>query len=192
MQPPTASPSSDALLALLDRERAAFLAQVERVPGALQARRLAPDRWSVAEIVEHVARIDRGVGKLIALRSAQPVPATPEQLAAARLTPEMIARVRSRAERVEAPERVRPTGTLSPEDALEQLANARAALKAAFLAADPSVLDGGVHPHPVIGPVTIRGWVELAAHHDARHAQQIAELADEWAASRGAVGSTAG
>jgi hypothetical protein len=171
--------STDDLLALLDRERAAFLAQVERVPGARQAERPRPERWSVAEIVEHVARIDAGVGKLIGLKSAEPPTATPEQLAEGRMTPERAARVRSRDERIVAPERVRPTGTLSPEEALAQLAQARTAVRAAFLAADPAVLDGAVHPHPIIGLLTLRSWVELLAHHDARHAQQVAELAEE-------------
>jgi hypothetical protein len=167
------------VLALLDRERAAFLAQVSRVPGPRQAERPGPDRWSVAEIVEHVARIDTGVAKALAVKSAEPLSATPGQLAEARMTPGKAARIRGRDERVEAPERVRPTGTLSPEAALEQLAQARAALKAAFLATDATALDGVVHPHILIGPLTLRAWVEFAAHHDARHAEQVAELAEE-------------
>lgn len=177
--PPLTSPTGDPL-ALLDRERAAFLAQVARVPGARQAERPAPDRWSVAEIVEHVARIDAGVSKVLAAKSAEPLTATPEQLAEAQMTPEKAARIRSRDERVEAPERVRPSGTLSPEAALAQLSGARAALKAAFLAADRTLLDRAVHPHIMIGPLTLRAWVEFAAHHDARHAQQVAEIAQGW------------
>lgn len=177
---PTAT-SADALLALLDHERAAFLAQVDRVPGARREQRLKPERWSVAEICEHLARIDTGVTRLLTLKSAEPLTATPEQLIAARLTPEKAARVRSRDERITAPDRISPTGTLPIEAALAQLSGARAALKTGFLATDPAVLDGAVHPHPVIGPLTLRGWVEFVAHHDARHAQQVAELADGWA-----------
>ncbi|HZF68726.1 MAG TPA: DinB family protein [Gemmatirosa sp.] len=176
MTAPSSAP--DPVLALLDAERAHFLAQVARIPVARQSQRPTPDRWSAAEIVEHVASIDRGVAKILALRSAGPPAARAEELADATLTPEKVARVRSRAERFEAPDRVRPTGMLTPEAALEHLADARAALKAAYAAADPVVLDGAVHPHPVIGPLTLRGWFLLAAHHDARHAQQLAELAD--------------
>ena len=176
----------DPMLALLARERAAFLAEVARVPLARQAERPAPDRWSVAEVVEHVARIDTGVAKLLAFRAAQPLPAAPDALAGAQLTPDKAARVRDRSQRIEAPERVRPTGTLSPEAALEQLAAARSALTAAYRVADPAVLDGMVHPHPLpaIGPLTLRAWVELAAHHDARHAEQVGELADGYGPGR--------
>lgn len=172
--------AGDEVLVLLDSERAAFLAQVSRVSPARQAERRAPDRWSAAEVAEHLARIDMGVAKLLAMRTAEPVPGTPDQLAAAALTPEKIALVRSREVRIEAPERIRPSGTLSAEAALAQAAGARAALKAAYLATPPSVLDGAVHPHPVIGLLTLRSWVVFTAHHDARHADQVAELADGW------------
>ena len=186
MTTPPPVPADDPMFALLERERAAFLAEVARVPLARQAERPAPDRWSVVEIVEHVARIDTGVAKLLAFRAAQPLPATPDELAGAQFTSDKVARVRDRAQRIEAPERVRPTGTLSPEVALEQLTAARAALTAAYRVADPAVLDGMVHPHllPAIGPLTLRAWVELAAHHDARHAQQVGELAEEYGAAR--------
>jgi hypothetical protein len=180
MTPSTAT--TDEVIALLDRERAAFLAQAARMPAARQAQRPTPDRWSVVEIMEHVARIDTGVGKLLALRAAEPVLASPQQLAEAELTPERIRQLRDRTNRIEAPERVRPTGTLSPDAVLAQLATARSALKSAFLAADRALLDGVVHPHPILGLLTLRGWVTLTAHHDARHAQQIAEVVEGSAA----------
>ena len=167
------------VIALLDRERAGFLAQVSLVPAARQAERPRPDRWSVAEIVEHVARIDTGVVKVLAVKSVEPVTATPEELARAGMTPARAARIRDREERVEAPDRVRPSGTLTPDSALALLTQARAALREAVLAADPAVLESRMHPHVLIGPLTLRAWVEFAAHHDARHTQQVAEVADD-------------
>jgi hypothetical protein len=172
------SPAADRVLALLERERTAFLAQIARVPRTHQADRPAPDCWSAAEIAEHVARIDRGVEMLLTVRGAEPPTATADELAGAALTAERVARVRARAERVQAPERVRPTGAVAPEDALAALTEARASLATAYRAADPAVLDGIVHPHPVLGPLTLRGWCELVAHHEARHASQVAEIAD--------------
>ena len=175
----TSSPlGTDPLLSLLDSERAQFLAEVARVPTALGGVRPQADRWSVAEIVEHVARIDRGVEKLITLRNAEPRPATPEELAQAELTPAKVALVRDRTARLEAPERVRPSGSLTLDAALEQLTAARVALKAAYVAADDAVLDSNVHPHPFLGFLTLRAWVQLVAHHDWRHGQQVAEIVD--------------
>jgi hypothetical protein len=183
---PTADPGPDPVLALLARERSAFLAQLARVPAECRALRPAPDRWSAAEVVEHVARIDRGVAMILSLRAGEGPSAAPESLGGAQLTAERAAVVRDRARRLEAPERVRPTGALSPAAALEQLTEARASLAAAYLAADAAVLDGAVHPHPLLGPITVRGWFELAAHHDARHAQQLAELAEAFGGPPGA------
>ena len=170
-----------ALMALLDFERAAFLAQAERIPRARWGERPTPDRWSVNEIVEHVSRIDIGVCKIVALRSTEPLTATEEQLAAALLTADRAGWIRSRVTRVQAPDRVVPIGTMSADAALAQLANARGALKSTYHASDPALLAGAIHPHPFIGPVTLGGWFELPAHHDARHAQQLAEISDRWA-----------
>jgi hypothetical protein len=174
--------STEDLLALLDRDRAALLAQIARVPAARQTQRREPDRWSAAEIVEHLARIDLNIAKLLALRTAEATLATPEQLSTAQFTPHRVRQVRSRTAKVVAPERIRPTGTLDIDTALAQLASARETLKAACRAVPAALLDGAIHPHPIIGTLTLRGWVEFAAHHDARHAEQVGELADGWSA----------
>jgi len=87
-----------------------------------------------------------------------------------------IRQVRDRTTKVEAPERVRPADGLTPDEALAQLHASRTAIVEAFTAADAAVLDGIIVPHPFIGPLTLRAWVELVAHHDARHAEQLSEL----------------
>lgn len=173
----------DNVLALLDDERAAFLAQVDRVPLTHRAERLKPEKWSVTEVIEHVTQIDFGVTRLLTTRGAEKPNATAEQLAVAQLTADKIAAVHDRSAHLEAPERLQPTGTLSHESAVAQMESARSALRAAYLAADPAALDGAIQHHAVLGPLTLRSFVESVAHHDARHAQQVAELADGWKAS---------
>jgi hypothetical protein len=174
---PTAAPhapAADPLLDLLERERAAFVAALARVPSGRRAARPAPDRWSPLEIAEHVARIDSGVARLLAARGAE-APAGEAAGGAPALPPDLAAQVRDRSVRIQAPEFVHPAGGLTAEAALGRLAESRAALVAAYRAARPEALDRVTHPHPLFGPVTLRGWVELAAHHDARHAQQVDE-----------------
>jgi hypothetical protein len=178
---------ADDLLALLARDRATLLAEAARVPHARWGEQPAPDRWSVVEILEHVARVDTSVARLLALRAAEPVWATPDELDAGRLTPRRVAALRDPTLRpIEAPDRARPKGQVAPEGAIEHLATTRAALENAYRTADPALLDGMVFTHPFLGALTLRGWVEMAAHHDARHARQIAEIANGWA-SRGQV-----
>jgi hypothetical protein len=113
---------------------------------------------------------------MIAKGATLPHTATSDEQQAGLLTATRIRWVRDRATKVEAPERVRPAEGLTPDDALAQLHASRAAVLEAFTAADPAVLDGILFPHPFIGPLTLRAWVELVAHHDARHAEQMSEL----------------
>ena len=172
-----ARPHADPLLALLDEERARLLAEVARVPRARQGETILPGRWSVAGIAEHVARVERGVVRMLeAGRAGTLRPAATTPLGAP-LPDAVVAGLRDRTTPLEAPERVRPTGAATPEAALDELAQARAALLDAYRATTDEVLDGAAYPHPYLGPLTLRGWVEMSAHHDARHAAQVAELA---------------
>ena len=174
----TADTSSTPLLDLLAAERAALVAAVERVPEAERSRRPAPDRWSIAEVIEHLARVVGGVAKLLAMRGRESPPALDEAArAAVQLDAARIARLRNRAERIEAPPRIHPTGTVSVSDAMLALEASRAALIAAFTAADPASLDTVSHAHAVLGTLSLRGWVAFVAHHEARHAEQISEIA---------------
>ena len=163
-------------LTLLDTERAALMANVSRVPEQDRDRRPSPDRWSVAEVLEHLAMVERGVAKLIARRGRQS-PA-PDQLPAQPLDEERVAKLRDRERRLEVPDFVRPAGTLSYADAARALEETRAGLRQAVVDADPASLDGYTYPHPVLGPITLRDWVHFVAHHEARHAAQVAEIAD--------------
>jgi len=140
--------ASGALVALLDHERANLMAQFKRVPVARRAERPGEGAWSAVEIVEHVARVEAGVAKMIAKGGEMPLTATATEVADAQMTAGRIAAVRT-----------------------------------AFTAAEPAVLDGIMFPHLFIGPLTLRAWVVLVAHHDARHAAQMAEVADHWLAA---------
>ena len=171
MTQPTASVAS--LLALLHYERANLLTQFESTPEALRVASTGESGWSAAQIIEHCARVEGGVARMIAKGAEMPRTATADELQAAVLTERTIGWVRERSTKVEAPERVRPTGTLDADAAIAQLQASRAALLEAFATADNAVLDGVTFPHPFIGLLTLRSWVELTAHHDARHAAQM-------------------
>jgi len=168
--------SVPALLALLTVEREQLLALFAAIPAEQRARANSTGGWSAAQIVEHVARVEGNVARVIDKGAALPHTATVEEQQAGLLTATRIRWVRDRTTKVEAPERVRPAEGLSPDEALAQLHVSRAALLEAFTGADPAVLDGILFPHPFIGPLTLRAWVELVAHHDARHAEQLSEL----------------
>jgi hypothetical protein len=171
----SATSALDEMLALLDRERAALTQAVDAIPGADRDRRPSAEVWSVAEVLEHLMRVERGVGKLFELRgheqpAADAPPAVPLDAARVNL-------LRNRLERMAVPDRVRPTGTVESGAALQALTDARAALRTALVHADPDSLERCTHPHPLLGNISLRDWAHFVAHHEARHVSQIAEIA---------------
>jgi hypothetical protein len=162
--------------ATLLHEREHFLRMFERVPTDHRGVRPADGGWSAVEVAEHVSRVERGVVKMLTAGATMRQLTSAEELASAELTETKIAVVRTRTEKVQAPERAHPTGAFDADGVMAELARSRAALLETFRMTDPEVLDRVAYPHPFIGPLTLRAWVELVAHHDARHAQQLAEL----------------
>ena len=55
------------LLSHLDSERDALDRVVSEVPPEARDRRPAPDSWSVAEVLDHLARVEGGVARLVAV-----------------------------------------------------------------------------------------------------------------------------
>jgi hypothetical protein len=162
--------------AALVHEREHFLRTFDHVPTDRRGMRPATGGWSAVEVAEHVSRVERGVVKMLTAGATMRQITSADELAGAQLTEKKIQVVRVRTERVEAPERAHPTGVFDADSVISELARSRAELLEAFRLADPDVLDRVTYPHPFIGPLTLRAWVELVAHHDARHAQQMAEL----------------
>lgn len=152
---------------------------VNSVPADRRDTRRSPDRWSVAEVLEHLARANRGIGRLFE-----------KQVAAGReagLGPDLdttsilwtldVARVLDRRERREAPERIVPADGMSAGSAWEALERADAALLQAVAAADGLALGTLTYPQPFLGTLNLYQWVAFAAAHEFRHAAQIRELA---------------
>src|SRR6476646_8874414 len=143
------------ILARLSAERDALVERLAKIPVALQNERPSPERWSIAEVLEHLVRIETGITKLFMLKGQAPPPDdVPAPAPEASSTPALGKRIRDRSQKIEAPERVRPAGALSADGALTQLQAARAGLLAAFASADAHALDRVTHPHPVFGPLT--------------------------------------
>lgn len=172
--------SDDRIRERLAAERRLLRERVAGIPADVAARRPAPDRWSVAEVLEHLARIESGVTRMLThFGAAAPPPGTPSPAAEAHATARLGERVRDRGTKIEAPERVRPAGVLDPAAAFAQLEAAREAMLAAFAAANRDALDAFTYPHPLIGPLTLRSWVSITADHEARHSAQIVEIAEQ-------------
>jgi hypothetical protein len=173
-------PRLAAVIEHADRARAELFAAVDAIPEPLREARPTMEKWSAAEILEHLARVERGIAKLVALKvgelqanpnasreSDQMVPINAEKFAG------IVDRARGR---LEAPERTQPQGELSAESARRALIETRGILLDQLHAADGLALSSVVHPHPFFGPLDLYEWVYFVGGHELRHAAQVREL----------------
>lgn len=172
------------LLDYLDSRRALLRAAVEGVPAEQRSRRPAPDRWSVADVLEHLTLVDGGVARLLAKHVAEaPANGLVAETSATPLLGTMdLTRVLDRERPITAPERVQPREGLDAAAALAALERTRVALCEAVLAADGLALGALTAPHPVLGPITLYEWIAFVGAHEERHTAQIHEIARTLAA----------
>ena len=131
-----------------------------------------PDRWSVAEVLEHIT-VTEGLVQGILDKLPQ-APAPEAGFDAKKADAAVIAKMTDRSAKFQAPEVLHPAARWTPQETLEHFLAARAQT-AAKLQSMPG-LRAHVIPHPVFGPIDGYEWVLLAAAHSARHTQQILEV----------------
>ena len=162
----------------IERTRARLVAAVENLSEEQQVYSPAAGRWSAAELVEHLAIVESGVVKLLDKLLAK----AEESGAAARAGSDAFEPVsieefveRARGVKLEAPERIRPTG-VALADSLAHLGESRAALQA--LRPRVERTDGRAlrFPHPAWGPLDLYQWLLFVGAHEDRHLAQIEAL----------------
>ena len=170
------------LTALLADHRAALLAVVDTVPAAARERRppTAADAWSVAEVLDHLAKVEGGTARLLARRIAR---ARESGVGA----DEGEDSVRDRMDRFDvaggkvrrtAPELVAPQAGVAAADALAALAASREALLATIRDADGVDLTQVYATHGAFGELDGYQWLLFVGQHEARHTRQIAAVRD--------------
>jgi uncharacterized damage-inducible protein DinB len=132
----------------------------------------APDRWSPAQIVEHLAIVEGFI--LIRIDATLKSPQS-QQSAWQDRDNDLIAATRSRETRVQAPERALPTGQL-PHDELFRKFEANRNRIIEFVATTDAPLRKMCSPHPVFGDIDCYQWLLAVAAHSERHHAQILEV----------------
>lgn len=170
-------PRLDELFALMDSHRAALERAVAEVPRELRERRPAAERWSVAEVLEHLALVEERVGRALAaaLTAARDAGLGVERETSSVAGSIDIDRVIDRSERRAANEFARPRAGLDAEAALARLVEHRRELRAIIASADGLALGEVTAMNPVMGPLNIYQWMLFVAGHEARHTAQIRE-----------------
>jgi hypothetical protein len=136
----------------------------------------APDRWSIAEVMEHLAAAEdmiRGMDQEQVMKS----PAIPPRDAAElqKIDAGVIAQVPDRSHKIQAPEPLKPTNRFgSPADAEKHFVESRAVTEE-YLKTTPDL-----RAHATDSPMGVKldgyEWVLLIAAHSERHTKQMLEV----------------
>jgi len=130
------------------------------------------ERWSIAENMEHMAIVEGRVGEIIGKMGEAPADSADRD--AKQVDAFVIANVPDRSRRVQAPERLAPSGRWTGAGALEHFLQSRVQTEELLRSAPH--LRGHVIPHPILGPWDGYEWILGASGHCARHTSQILEV----------------
>lgn len=137
-----------------------------------------PERWSIAEIVEHVVLLETGFHlRIVPGLKLGPPPVTDDPHALDAL---VMARVPDRSTRYEAPASLVPTGRWDEMESLQRFVDIRQ--KTLDFAAKPDGFRDRTVVHPFLGPLDAYQWTLMVALHSTRHTEQIYEVMESYGA----------
>lgn len=166
------------LIEYLDAQRGALLSAIDGLPAGRWTERPSPDRWSVAELFEHLAKVEHSCARVIAKAIAESRGAGAEvehdegsvlgALEGRALT--------DRSRRTQAPDRVAPAGGWNREQALAAVAASRDELRQALNDANGMALGTIRRMHVRLGELDLYQWILFVGQHEARHLSQLEEI----------------
>lgn len=175
------TPHLTAALNHLDAATRDLRAAVDAVPVPQRGQKPAPTRWSVDEVIEHVAKVEQSfVGAVLSnLEAARATGLGPEIADPPMLPDQTRTRLIDRTNPRQAPEQALPTGTVDAMAAIQTIDATHARLKEALASCDGLALSTVTHEHRFFGTLNVYQWVELLAGHEGRHAAQVREISTQ-------------
>jgi DinB superfamily len=160
-------------LQYLEQTRDAVVAATKGLSEAQLKFKPAPDRWSVAEVLEHITIVEGAIYSNVTENIMKAPPGAPDR-DTAKIDAQVFARIPDRSHKVKAPEQFVPTGRWPAMDSLDQFLKMRART-IVFFESSPDLRDhvGGQSP---LGPLDGYEWILYTAAHSARHTKQILEV----------------
>jgi uncharacterized damage-inducible protein DinB len=164
----------DAIVKYLGETRAKFLASIDGVSDAQWKFKAGPDRWSIAEIAEHIAVSETTILQLVTERilKTPKVPADPARATDAKV----IEVITDRSGKAQAPEMLKPTNRWTDRAALTKEFEAARTRTIDYVRTTKDDLRGHAMAHPAMQSIDGYQWVLLLAAHSARHTAQIEEV----------------
>lgn len=174
-------PRTMELVRHLDTNRGDLWVAVESIAHDDRERRPSPERWSVAEVLEHLAIVEARVTSRLgeAFEAARAAGMAPDGETGSVVDPSFLDRAHDRSKRFKTGEHAEPKGGLTSDQAWVKLEESRQAFLNLLERADGLAVSGITAPHPAFGTLSFHQWAVFLGAHDARHALQIREMADQ-------------
>jgi hypothetical protein len=133
----------------------------------------APDRWSIAECMEHIAAAEDYIRSMVA-EKVMLAPAAPDRDVVA-IDAAIIENVPARKTKVQAPDEIKPSNRFgSPQGSIDHFVESRAKTEA-FVKDTPGLRDHAIDG-PAGGKWDAYEFILLTAAHSERHTNQIKEI----------------
>lgn len=137
-----------------------------------------PDAWSIGENLDHLARVEAGVARVLHKMTAEvaatgdhAAPDLPSQLGSLDRFP-----ILDRTTRRRAPDMVAPRHGVEKEVLRRDLDGSRRHLREALSALALYDLNPHTFPHPLLGALNLYQWTLFVGRHEQRHLEQIDDV----------------
>lgn len=172
-QPITAAERA-AALKHLQQTRQAFLTSIDGLSEAQWRFKAAPDRWSIAEVAEHIAVSETFLLQLVTGKIVKGPALAPN--GTAMTTDTLLAALADRTKKFQAPEMLQPATRWATREALIKDFTAARDKTATYVQTTADDLHGHGAEHPVFKMLDGYQWIMLVSGHAARHTAQIEEV----------------
>jgi uncharacterized damage-inducible protein DinB len=175
--PPTLTPQErEFALKSLQTTHDKFLQSIAGLSPKQWTFKPGPDRWSVAEVSEHIAVSESALLGLVQ-KQVMTSPAAPEKREQVKGKDEMILqKLPDRSHKAQAPEFLRPTGRWATEADLTKAFEESRKVTMDYVRTTNDDLRDHFFDHPVFGTLDGYQWLLLLSAHSERHTAQIEEV----------------
>jgi DinB superfamily len=160
----------------LQATREAFLKSIAGLSEKQWKFKPAPDRWSVAEVSEHIAVSESTIFGLVQTKFMTS-PATPEKRTEVAGKDEIVlTKVPDRSRKAQAPEFLKPTNRWATREELTKSFEDSRQATIDYVRTTNDDLRDHFGVHPMLGTLDAYQWILLISAHSERHTKQIEEV----------------
>jgi uncharacterized damage-inducible protein DinB len=166
----------DKALASLQSTHDKFLQSISGLSDKQWKFKPAPDRWSVAEVAEHITIAESGIFGLVQQKIMQSPAALDKRASVAGKDDMILTKMTDRSVKAKAPEFLQPTGRFTNEQELAKAFEQARGATMTYVRTTNDDLRDHFFDHPVFGTMDAYQWLLLISAHSERHTEQINEV----------------